>query len=297
MANTLSSVSFAQSESFSYIFIPHTTQHNLQRLSSCPLNISSIIYHIFLFISILLYSFLLHFTLIYFILFYSTLFYSVLFLSNSNDLFNILGQNPLYLPDCDSYLRNSETLLANDDEWLSVRAKYGVRAAGLYLLHPNVSLSVGLSLGVHSISSVLVEKLDLRDIPMDPFRDLMGELGPEDEFSWNPCGTADEKETVRRIISSLRSDEFSSAVHSLSLSLNQAMDNGRKNNTGERGRKNSAGGAGEGGGGGGGGNIVEHSEIELICRCVTLRFVDYLPVKLVLKAVNGPPGRTSLLLI
>jgi hypothetical protein len=67
----------------------------------------------------------------------------------------------LFLPDCDTCLRLSSLLLANDDEWLSVRAKDRLGAAGLFLLHPSISLPTAEVLGVYRISTVFVEKLYL----------------------------------------------------------------------------------------------------------------------------------------
>jgi hypothetical protein len=67
----------------------------------------------------------------------------------------------LFLPDCDACLRLSSHLLANDDEWLSVRAKDRLGAAGLFLLHPSISLPTAEALGVCRISTVFVEKLYL----------------------------------------------------------------------------------------------------------------------------------------
>ena len=188
----------------------------------------------------------------------------------------------MYLPDCDSYLRNSTTLLADDDSWLSVRAQHGIRAAGLYLLHPSISLSVAVNLGVPLISTVLVEKLDLKDFPTDPFGDLMGDLGPEDENLWNPSGVIGELEMINKITKSLYSDEFVSAIHA--LTLNKIMDQQKDN------------GGGVGGKEVGGGKrkrkriILEHNEIGICCKSISLRFVDQLPVKLVLNGTNGPSG-------
>ena len=196
-----------------------------------------------------------------------------------------LGQNPLYLPDCDSYLRNSTVLLTNDDEWLTVRSKYGVRAAGLYLLHPNISLAVGAKLGVPSITAVLVEKLDLRNQIIIPWEDRTEDLEPMQESEWNPPGCFEEAELVDRIGSSLRSDEFSRSLHA--LSLNRTMDSGRKS-----GRES---GTGTGTGtetvspsdtetekGSTSGRVV-YGDLGLLFQRVTLRFVNTLPVRLVLR--------------
>ena len=194
-----------------------------------------------------------------------------------------IGPSSLYLPDCDSYLRDSITLLANDDDWLSVRAQHGIRAAGLYLLHPSISLTVASNLDVPSISNIFIEKLDLKNFPTDPFGELMGDLGPNDENIWNPPGVTGEIDLINKITSSLYSDEFVSAIHA--LTLNKIMDN----------QKDSGGGVGgkENGGGKRRRNIFEHNEIGICCKNISLRFVDYLPVKLVLNVSKGPPGRIN----
>ena len=67
----------------------------------------------------------------------------------------------LFLPDSDTCLRLSSLLLANDDEWLSVRAKERLGGAGLFLLHPSISLPTAEVLNVCRISAVFVEKLHL----------------------------------------------------------------------------------------------------------------------------------------
>ena len=72
----------------------------------------------------------------------------------------------MFLPDCDSYLREASALLFNDDEWLSVRASADLKGCGLSLLHPSISLLAASLLGVRKITDVIVEKLEL---PLRPF--------------------------------------------------------------------------------------------------------------------------------
>lgn len=73
----------------------------------------------------------------------------------------------LYLPDCDSFLRSSTLLIANNDEWLSSRAAKRVKGAGLFYLHPSISLCTSTSLGVPNITDVFVEKLSLPILPSE----------------------------------------------------------------------------------------------------------------------------------
>ena len=200
----------------------------------------------------------------------------------------------MFLPDCDSFLRNAQDLIVNDDEWLSVRAKYGVSQAGLFLLHPHL-LQVGAALGVPAISSVLVEMLDLRypedhgrgfgrgssvgvaggDVLGDMtvslqgvaepvgWRQSVGGVSEVTESSWDPPGSLGEATLIERINTSLRSEEFVLALHA--LHLNKAIESGRR---GEM--------KGEG-------NAFEHHEIGERCRDVTLRFINHLPVRLILR--------------
>jgi hypothetical protein len=185
------------------------------------------------------------------------------------------GYLPLFLPDCDSYLRDSRSCLGNDDEWLSVRAGFGVRAECLYLLHPSIELDTACQLGIPLISSVLIERLGLDMVGRgmtDQVADRLvsgerSEILKENlhiiEHNWVPHLSSEQGLLVGRIGIALRSDEFLEALSALSGSKKTVI---------------LAGGAK-------GGDVDRNKALGLVsqCRELELQFIDSLQVRLVLR--------------
>lgn len=212
----------------------------------------------------------------------------------------------LFVPDSNSFLRDSDSCLGNDDKWLSVRASFGVQAEGLHFLHPSLGLSTALQLSIPMISTVLTEKLipftklkigvkrgdsivkehSLKEVAKEgssrehsmavertQMEDKLNNLQMREDI-WDPKGTAGEDQMIFRIGNALRSEDFIRAISALSNDVDNNAVNKRIALENEKDREGS-----------------NKDEISIQCSSLKLRFVDSLPIQLVLKDTRRIPLR------
>jgi hypothetical protein len=187
----------------------------------------------------------------------------------------------LYVPDCDSFLRDSDSCLGNDDKWLSVRASFGVQAEGLHLLHPSLGLPTAVQLSIPMITEVLTEKLNLPSKTTIKSRAQLGDdLSVNDvqvkEDSWSPVGTGLEEQLITRVGFALRSEDFIGALNALSNDVDNDIVSKRISPSMIEKEKGSG---------------TNKDEISIRCRRLKLRFIDSVPVRLVLKDSRKFPIR------